>query len=262
MNRTQGDPRGHGNRPVDRVQSAEPPSHLDLVKVPQFRISSPEQGSWYRPDSRSPSPMSPRISPTPKAMKSATPDLRIRVVPESAGERSSSTSSTHSLISPRPVRFRQQLQLGPLSPSIPRSPAAVSCHTLTVPSFSSLKRDRDSDSNSSLSSYYPSTSRSATNSPITPDAPHSWSMESPPASPMQQGAHPLGGASDRTSAVGVRTSSKQRPLGINVRVTSRKTGSGETPSEGAPDWQKERWKHWEILAKEHSDEFNEHETLV
>ena len=262
----------HNNR------AADPPPPLEMLKIPQFRISSPEQG-WYRPDSRSPSPMSPRISPSPKAMKAATPNLRIRILPDtpSAPHRERS-SSTNSLIMPRPVRFhsRQHLSIT-TSSSIPSSGAAAissgghaasSHHMLTVPSAGALyglKRDRDSDSCSSQSSYYPSTSRSATNSPITPDAPHSWGapMDTPPASPRS----PPGGPCPEA-----RTSSRQRPLGVNLHVQTASPRHLRTSSAGedgrsrgsgqSTEWQKQRWKRWEMIAKEHSDDFYEQETLV
>lgn len=240
----------HSSRSSSQLVSSDPPPQLDMLKIPQFRISSPEQG-WYRPDSRSPSPMSPRISPSPKAMKSATPDLRIRIVPDSPRERA---SSTNALIYPRPVRFRQSLTTSTGIPS--SSLSSSSSHMLTVPpAFGGLKRDRDSDSSSSLSSYYMSSSRSATNSPITPDAPHSWSMDTPPASPCSPRPQP-----------DIRgTSSRQRPLGMNVSMSPRLVTSGNhgfSPRPTTQNLQQERWRHWERIAQDHSDEYQEQETLV
>lgn len=237
-----------------KVPSTEPPA--ESLKVPQFRIISPDQG-WYLPDSRSPSPVSPRISPSPKAMKAATPDLRIRITRD-LPDRTVPNSShiTQALISPRPVRWRRQLSSDGSSKSSKSNPA----DTLTVPS---LRKDRETESSSSLSSCYPSSSRSASNSPMTPDAPLSprWYPETPPSTPGLAPPSVTHSQSDVPSDSDLQTSSTQRPLGITVN-SKESQSPVKKPSGKLPEWQKERWKHWEKIAKEHSDEFHEQETLV
>lgn len=209
----------------DRSQhNAEPP--VETLKVPQFRIISPDQG-WYRPE-RSPSPTSPRISPNPKAMKQTGHVTQ--------GPTQDQTTPAHVLITPRPVRFKQSPMPGAKSPTSRSS--SIPIRTLTVPS--SERRGSDSSS----SSYYPYSSRSPSHSPLSHEPPASprasprWYPDTPPSTPSKDKDFKF-------------TSSTHRPLGISP--------TQDTPE---PQWQKERWKHWEKLAKQRSDEFHEQETLV
>ena len=66
------------------VRSAQPPEtpHFELLQVPQFSLANAPT-EWYSSDSRTSSPVSPRVSPSPKALKPATPDLHIRITPSS-----------------------------------------------------------------------------------------------------------------------------------------------------------------------------------
>lgn len=239
----------------NRKSSREDSRTQDTLKVPQFRITSPDQ-IWYRPDSRSPSPVSPRISPSPKAMKQGVTNLRINIAPEQSDRSLPTTSPTaQALISPRPARFRRLFYPSTSQSSIPTA-KDNKIQTLTVPS---LRKDcRDSDSCSSLSSYYPLSSRSGTASPMTPEVSHSprmWYPETPPRTPGHDSTSPREG----TPEGDLRTSSTQRPLGVQHCLP--KKPSNNLPPE-LPEFQKDRWKHWEILAQEHGDDFHDQETLV
>ena len=229
----------------------------DTLKIPQFRITSPDQ-IWYRPESRSPSPVSPRISPSPKAMKPGVPNLHLTIASDSERTSLPTTSPTaQALVSPRPMRYRRHyhplVQSGGTPSAIPKENKV---QTLTVPS---LRKDcRDSDSCSSLSSYYPASSRSGTASPMTPEVSHTsrvWYPDTPPRTPGHDSVSPRDQTPDRDA----RTSSTQRPLGFHAQQAAahKKTLSGVPP-----EFQHDRWKHWEILAQEHGDEFHEQETLV
>ncbi|XP_013421086.1 rho GTPase-activating protein 6 isoform X2 [Lingula anatina] len=112
---------------------------------------------------------------------------------------------------------------------------------------------------------YMSTS-SATNSPSTPDSLR-WLSDSPPNSPIHtleppketygRGSRKHSQSRSRSdscsSNLSTGSSSLQRPLAMG-------TGPGmPVPAPGSAEWQKERWRHWEMLAKDGNDE---QETLV
>ena len=271
------------------------PTKADTLQVPQFRITSPDQDRWYTSGGgrRTPSPVSPRISPSPKALKAATTqDLHIRITQATPERRSSQherpivslpgagsvltehrnrSSSAHRRANPSPNRmgtghYRE-------APNIPQT-LSGSVNTLSVPPRGS-RDNRDSESNSSMSSYYPSSSRSASGSPMTPDTPDSpWLMDPTRAGGSTPHKHPVLPPRSKVNApdnMDHRTSSMQRPLGIrqqdttltsSVKGQGHEQSPGQGPSANAPRWQKERWKHWEKIAKENSDEFHEQETLV
>ena len=297
------------------VRSAQPPEtlHVELLQVPQFSLANAPT-EWYSSDSRTSSPVSPRVSPSPKALKPATPDLHIRITPSSPQQpgyrerygtptsptgpsritlRSSRTKPTSGATTTREHHHHhhhhhpqgaqvsneniaargQHLE----SSSIPHV-CSTSVNQLTVPTRPG-RNHHDSDSSSS-SSYYPSSSRSATNSPKTPDTPDSpWTLDPARISSLYFKKHRDASASPGTQNASkaeaeIRTSSLQRPLGV-WQESSRPagaTGQGHR-SEGhigqvqgsagdAPKWHSERWKHWEKLAKQNSEEFHEQETLV
>ena len=225
-------------------RTSEPP--VETLKVPQFRIISPDQG-WYQPD-RSPSPVSPRISPSPKAMKQLSQQNLT-----TPGTSPSQGDSPAVLITPRPVRFRRTppMQVTVRTPS-PRSSSIPirDSRTLMVPA--SLAERRGSDSSSS--SYYPYSSRSPSHSPLSHDPPSSpnpsprWYPETPPSTPSKD--------KDFKQLI----SSTHRPLGVSP--SSQSSEDGLAASGSLQEWQKERWKHWEKIAKERSGEFLEQETLV
>ncbi len=261
------------------------PTKADTLQVPQFRITSPDQDRWYTSGGgrRTPSPVSPRISPSPKALKAATPsDLHIRITQATSERRSSQherpvinppsvgtrSSSTHRRANPSPSRMGGSGHYRE-TPNIPQT-FGGSMNTLSVPPRGS-RDNRDSESNSSMSSYYPSSSRSASGSPMTPDTPDSpWLMDPTRAGGSTPHKHPVLPPRSKVNApdnMDHRTSSMQRPLGIrqqDTTLTSSVKGQEQSqgPTANAPRWQKERWKHWEKIAKENSDEFHEQETLV
>ena len=72
----------HTLKPSTRtISEPQSPGDSSTLKVPHnYRLSAPDP-AWYQQGAtgRSLSPASPRVSPAPKAMKAATPDLRIRV---------------------------------------------------------------------------------------------------------------------------------------------------------------------------------------
>ena len=242
-------------------------------------LNVPEQG-WYRPG-RSVSPASPRVSPSPKTMKAATPNLSIRVTPDSPEMNpmltGHSSGTNQLMISPRLAHHRRSGGLvgppGSSSSSRPHSAhltkqatltasqTAAKQHTLTVPGI----KTKDADSMSSLSSgYYPGSSRSGTNSPSTPDALQghkSWYLETPPDSPHTK--QPPGGEFTKEASPSPfhRTSSTHRPLGVSVQ---NKPPDGSTePSVGDRNqWQQDKWRHWKDLAQDRSEEFHGQETLV
>ena len=287
------------------VRSAQPPEtpHVELLQVPQFSLANAPT-EWYSSDSRTPSPVSPCVSPSPKALKPATPDLHIRITPSSPQQpgyserygtptsptgpsritlRSSRTKPTsvattrehhHHLpqgthVSNENIATRgQHLE----SSSIPHV-CSTSVNQLTVPTRLG-RNQRDSESSSS-SSYYPSSSRSATNSPKTPDTPDSpWTLDPARISSLYFKKHrdapvPPGTPNASKADTEIRTSSLQRPLGV-WQESSRPAGAtgqghiGQVQGSAgdAPKWHSERWKHWEKLAKQNSEDFHEQETLV
>lgn len=230
---------------LSKVKSAEPADTLRKTASAN-RLTAPDP-VWYKPE-RSKSPASPRISPSPKAMR-AGPNLHIRITAESP-ERTMLVDSAHGSLSPK-TRSR--------SSGCGRSQTS---HMLTVPSSSTHNRNRDS--NSSLSSgYMAGSSRSGTNSPSPPSQGSKWYLETPPESPSQGGVDPKGrDIRESSPSPFQRTSSTHRPLGINVHSNSSCQLSTDKSSEESQEWQKDRWRHWEKLAKEHSDDFHEQETLV
>ncbi len=282
-------------------RSAPPPvtPHLEM-RVPQFNISAPStpecDPAWYSTDDRntpSPAPgVSPRVSPSPKALKSAT-DLRIRITP-AAGDTPPFTGEearTPARISLRSSRSKpvsrdstpsrgQHLE----SSSIPHV-CTTSVNQLTVPS--ARRGHREGSESSSSSSYYPSSSRSATNSPKTPDSPDSpWAIDparisslyfkkqpvvvGPTQTPITRSLTSVAAEHRLPLDTETRTSSTQRPLGVKQIDSSHVTPNpghtrahaGHHPMDDAPKWHSERWKHWEKLAKQNSEEFHEQETLV
>ena len=280
------------------VRSAQPPEtpHVEMLQVPQLSIvNTPTE--WYSSDSRTSSPVSPRVSPSPKALKTATPDLHIRITPSSPQQQSysdryggmptsptspsritlrSSRTKPNTVASAREVSNERGQHLE--SSSIPHV-CSTSVNQLTVPTRLS-RNQRDSDSSSS-SSYYPSSSRSATNSPKTPDTQDSpWTGDPVQISSLyfkkqrDPPAPPTNAQHLNKPELEPRTSSTQRPLGVrpessrSIGAASQghrhegHTGQGQGPSSDAPKWHSERWKHWEKLAKQNSEEFHEQETLV
>ncbi len=292
---------------------------------------------WYEAVERAPSPVppaaSPRVSPTPKALKPTTPcgkDLRIRITPAPPGGscvtppvvdslptsptsptrvslRSSKNKPASSGNSTRSsLRGHGQLQQQGTGPSLPRDATPVrgqhlessslphvcttSVNQLTVPSprISNRNRQRAGSESSSSSSHHPNSSRSATSSPKTPDSPDGapWAIDPAKISshyfkkqPSNQ--QPITGkfCGNQSPEVEPRTSSMQRPLGVAQQESShvssplgqRGQSLGHSRSRGqqqqhaldcAPKWHSERWKHWEKLAKQNSEEFHEQETLV
>ena len=276
------------------ARSAQPPvtPHVEMLQVPQFNITNAPT-EWFSSDSRTPSPVSPRVSPSPKALKPATPDLHIRITPSSPRQpgysdrygvptsptgpsritlRSSRTKPNTAPASKEQLSSERGQHLE--SSSIPHV-CSTSVNQLTVPTRSS-RNQRDSESSSS-SSYYPSSSRSATNSPKTPDTPDSpWAVDPARISSLyfkKQRDPPVPPTAVYKLEIEPRTSSMQRPLGVR-QESSRPTdqgqghrheghmGQGQGPTSDAPKWHTERWKHWEKLAKQNSEEFHEQETLV
>lgn len=289
-----------------RVQSAESVPQDPSFKHPiGGRLSAPEQ-TWY-PGGRSLSPASPRISPSPKAMKAEMSDLRIHVTPSDAGDRSvpsiSVSTSSRSPLPGRVARRSAGIPHGPgpggtshrssrnaskhaSAPVLGHSPTR---HSLNVPA---AMRTKSTESNSSLSSgYYAGSSRSGTNSPVTPDvsqhensamsAREKWYLENPLES------------SEGVAQCFQRTSSTHRPLGFNVPSGNSSSSTSlsspqitalhpsprprssrqhsQPPSsrhsqpllgDQAPHCQQEHWQRWERIAKEHGEEFHEQETLV
>ena len=236
-----------------RVRSTDPPS--DSLKVPVgYTVSAPDQG-WYRPE-RSRSPVSPRMSPSPKPSRAPTANSAERTL-------SASTLTTRSGQS-RP----QQLKLTPSGTSLNK-------HTLTVPPTVYSKQRHSASSSSS--GYYAGSSRSGTNSPIEKSSPvvAAWFLDSPPASPAQRPS-PLNStptSQDEGAGVGVwggdrhKTSSLHRPLHLAASSSESSLSPADTLEHagkcaGSKSWQLERWKHWERLARENSDDYHEQETLV
>ena len=261
-------PRSSGRHRMSEI----PTVTMDSPRTPSsYRLSVPDQ-DWHKPG-RSISPASPRVSPSPKAMKPA-PDLRIMVSGDVGDRGSSSQGFTSSRGQGNPVRR----SLGvPHGPGLGRPTAHR--NTLMVPSGHTSGRTRDSGdnkSNSSLSSgYYAGSSRSGTNSPATPDMPLTsyggnsgkWYMETPPESP--QGTKPNPSfvfTKDSVPGNFQRTSSLQRPLDISMPrqpVSPRTARKSEHSSRGSGWKPSDRdWNHWECHTQQTSDDFNEQETLV
>ena len=142
-------------------------------------------------------------------------------------------------------------------------------NSLQVPS---LFETKERASNSSLSSGYFGSSRSGTTSPTTPEVSKKWYMDSPPASPPSQPTHSRKSALELTrSFAPAPFHSLQRPLGvvpiINVSSTSalstsRRRLSNQDVSQQLPCWNVERWRHWEEVARQRSEELQQQETLV
>lgn len=242
------------------------------------RLNVPEQG-WYR-GQRSVSPASPRISPSPKAMKPATPNLSIHVTPdtpEMSHLQVPYSKGSQPMSSPRSIRHRQS---GPPSSrpqssnlskqSTPSMQGAPKQHMLKVPSPRTTK---DVDSLSSLSSgYYPGSSRSGTASPSTPDTMQgqkSWYLETPPDSPNSKNA-PGGFSKEASPSPFHRTSSTSRPLAMQTKPpppqpeTEKYSQGGVSGggSSGGLQWQQQSWNQWRSLAQDNGQDFNGQETLV
>ena len=204
-----------------------------------YRLSTPDP-SWYS-GGRSLSPASPRISPAPKALKAGNvPDLHIRITSESPEKENSDSAITQArmLLTPRTARAQKT--------------SGMSGHNLTVPLLNAPRTGRDNEhvkSNSSLSSgYIPGSSRSGTASPSVDAAMNArtqWFLDTPPSTPTGVPLHTVFDFPPEDNA--------PQP---GARPLSGMEGSS------CGDWQKERWKHWERIAKEHSDDFHEQETLV
>lgn len=275
----------------DRSYSAKdtsPTSHVSLKQM--FRLSTPDP-SWHQRES-------PRVSPSPKAMKpttTSTPSTRARIVPQvsttagsgSTNERASNflSSAKAFLISPRANRRKDESQQNTTTGNTQQK---VKSNLLTVPI--STRTSSQHASNSSLSSgYFGGSSRSGTTSPVSPPessiSNNKWylSMDTPPHTPPSPSAIVLGNEqqvfdfSDKNqepqTAPFHRTSSLHRPLGISQTLQQQHQfhhhppslhhKRSNSPSQGTlPRWQAERWKHWEKVAKQRSDESKEQETLV
>ena len=248
---------------ASRVRSVDPPG--DHLKVPVgYTVSAPDQG-WYLPE-RSRSPVSPRISPSPKVPRATLANVQTTLTPDSA-ERTlhASQSCTSNMRSgqSRP----QQLKVA-------QSGTLLNKHTLTVPPTVYSKQQHSASSSSS--GYYAGSSRSGTNSPVEKSSPvvSAWFLDSPPGSPPQHpsplnSTPPLRGETaavcggERTSFH--QTSSMHRPLHLAASSSESSLSPTETHGSkcaGLKSWQLERWKHWEKLARENSDDYHEQETLV
>ncbi|XP_046369426.2 rho GTPase-activating protein 6-like isoform X1 [Haliotis rufescens] len=105
-------------------------------------------------------------------------------------------------------------------------------HSLSIPKPSYLREN----SSSSISSYL-----SSTNSPGGSDTSIQWSNQSPPSSSTSS-PRPIR-----------RSSSQRRPLNLN---------QGDDAPVGSAEWQRERWRHWEMIAADKKGEGYEQETLV
>ena len=156
-----------------------------------------------------------------------------------------------------------------LDPSSQHAPAKAPTF-LKVPS---MIESKEGASNSSLSSGYFGSSRSGTTSPTTPEVNKKWYMESPPGSPPSTRSNTHKSAIELTRSFAPApfqmTSSLQRPLGvvpiINVSsstlpVRRRSNDVGVTTQ--LPVWNVERWRHWEEVARQRSEDLKQQETLV
>ena len=245
------------HRALGRVRSADTPSSGGdhSLHVPaHYRLSTPE--GLLRGDTRSPSPMPPSpmsMSPSPQPLRHPTSaNLRIQITPGTP-----------------------EYDFCPHGGASPSGLGAPPGYSYKVPSAAGKD-----NSCSTLSSYYASTT---SNSPGTPDSP-GWSSygslpKNVPCSDREIIGHsdtntnlsrkeqqsslkeiPKTVRRNSTDERQRRTSSTQRPLGISIpTTTTTPPPSGETPN--SAEWQRERWKHWEQLAKK-SDDANELETLV
>ncbi|KAK2184536.1 hypothetical protein NP493_263g03024 [Ridgeia piscesae] len=245
---------------ASRIRSVDPPS--DSLKVPVgYTVSAPDQG-WYRPE-RSRSPVSPRMSPSPKPSRAPTAKMA------DSAERTLNASQSCTLNARSGQSRPQQLKLTP-------SGTLLNKHTLTVPPTVYSKQRHSASSSSS--GYYASSSRSGTNSPIEKSSPvvAAWFLDSPPVSPAQHPSPLNSTPSLQDEGAGVwggdraafhKTSSLHRPLHLAASSSESSLSPAETLEHagkcaGSKSWQLERWKHWEKLARENSDDYHEQETLV
>jgi len=245
---------------ASRIRSVDPPS--DSLKVPVgYTVSAPDQG-WYRPE-RSRSPVSPRMSPSPKPSRAPTAKMA------DSAERTLNASQSCTLNAQSGQSRPQQLKLTP-------SGTLLNKHTLTVPPTVYSKQRHSASSSSS--GYYASSSRSGTNSPIEKSSPvvAAWFLDSPPVSPAQHPSPLNSTPSLQDEGAGVwggdraafhKTSSLHRPLHLAASSSESSLSPAETLEHagkcaGSKSWQLERWKHWEKLARENSDDYHEQETLV
>ena len=238
-----------------RVRSVDPPG--DNVKIPvSYTVSAPDQG-WYHPE-RSRSPASPRVT-SPNIFQGVIAKAQAAMSPMLHGSQSCASSM-------RSGSRPQHLKLSSSSGSV------LNKHQLAVPP-TVYNKQRHSGSSSS-SGYYAGSSRSGTNSPVEKSSPvvSAWFLESP--SPPQQTSPVNSNLPLRceTTICGDRTkfhptSSLHRPLHLTTSSSESSLSPAETLERGdrcagSKSWQLERWKHWQKLARENSDDYHEQETLV
>ena len=251
---------GNSHLRRERISSAREESQSKPSVKQQYRLSTPIESYTWKKDSQH------RASPRP-ADKHQGKNVHIKVTSDTA-ERPTLLSSMKSMLSPRPARKREDQS------SIQHSSSG---NHLTVPTFSQRtssnnntgthsSKDNKHASNSSLSSgYFGGSSRSGTTSPITPEPPvhNKWYLDTPPETPPSSLGAEINSthdAVDLNNELGTfhRTSSLHRPLGI----AQVQAAVAPPQSPHLPQWQQQRWKHWEEVAKQRSDELKQQETLV
>lgn len=102
---------------------------------------------------------------------------------------------------------------------------------------------------SSCSNVGSNVNTSTTSSPAGSESSEQWSLPTPPASGSNSPKSPR------------KVTSSQRPLGIRESSSSSRLNKSAPPG-GYPEWERERWRQWEMLAAENNDDSYEKETLV
>ncbi|XP_074651456.1 rho GTPase-activating protein 6-like isoform X2 [Tubulanus polymorphus] len=176
---------------------------------------------------------------------------------EPAGSASSSIQSLEvpNVISPRRRRHFREKRTPNLTINIAEELSGSTSSGYSSQRSPSCSKDFNS-STSSLSSYNPSSSRCSLSPARHPPVEiHRWSL-SPPANSSSAKSNPN---SPRIHSRDYKyaTSSLTRPLGVHAVETR----GDEDPPVGSVEWQRERWRHWQTLARR-VDDSDEQETLV
>lgn len=268
----------------DRISSTKEtasPSKQHTSLKQMFRLSTPESVLTSKRDS-------PNVSPSPKAMK-PTIGSNSRSSESPAMERTKFLSNAKAFLSPHTSRKRSEdleKQSGAKLLTVPH-PFLRANSSRDINSYS-----KDTSSSSLSSGYFGGSSRSGTTSPVTPETPppphpqtvahhhhpnyqqyahqqysisssnnNKWysPQDTPPPTPPSRGGQVFDFSKKIVDSSFQRTSSLSRPLGITRSASSP---SPILPSMSLPNWQAERWKHWEEEAKQRSDQTQEQETLV